>query len=108
MRSNQHILKSLAIVLLLTFSQKLGAGLYVHNWFHFNNAHHSAQSPKANVTNYSCNCVDDFSMPFAEPVSEIAAVASVPDECFISIYIESAPISFTGVTSLRGPPALIA
>jgi len=108
MKSNQHILKVFAVILLLTFSQKLGAGLYLHNWFHFKNCPQSAHSPAANVGSYSCNCVDDFSMPLAEPVSEGATVASIPEHRFISAYTESVPISFGGLNSLRGPPVFLA
>jgi hypothetical protein len=107
MKSNQHILKVFAVVLLLTFSQKLGAGLYLHNWFHFKNCQQSAHSPAANVGSYSCNCVDDFSMPFADPVCENGYVASIPEQCFVSILIQPVPIKVRVFRSLRGPPVFL-
>jgi hypothetical protein len=107
MKSNQNILKVFAIILLLTFSQKLGAGLYLHNWFHFKNTHQAAHSSASNVASYSCNCVDDFSMPFADPVCDIEAVTSLPEQCIVSIFIQPVPIRPGVFNSLRGPPMFL-
>ena len=105
MRSGQFILKCFAIILLLAFSQKLGAGLYLHNWFHFRNCKQPAHSPATNVASYSCNCVDDFSMPFADPVCGTAFTVCAPEQGFVSIFIQSFPITVTVFKALRGPPA---
>lgn len=107
MKSNQPILKCVAIVLLLTFSQKLGAGLYLHNWFHFKKCQQIAHSPAANVASYSCSCVDDFSMPFADPVCETRSVSFTPKQSFVSIFIQPIPIAEKVFKSLRGPPVFL-
>src|SRR5262245_34363599 len=106
MKLNQRILKCFAIILLLTFSQKLGAGLFIHNWFHFKNCHQPVEC-SANVTSYSCNCVDDFSMPLADPVCVTESSAGIPEQSFISIFIQPVPITVTVFESLRGPPVFV-
>jgi hypothetical protein len=103
MKSDQRILRSFAIILLLTFGQKLGAGLYIHNWFHFKNCHQPVPS-SANVTSYSCNCVDDFSMPFAEAPEKVSQVVCSVEVEFSPSHkslISLPPLRFY---SLRGPP----
>src|SRR5215470_6909163 len=107
MKSRQPILKCFAIILLLTFSQKLGAGLYLHNWFHFKNCKQPAHSPASNVTSYSCNCVDDFSMPFAETVCETESATCTPKQSFVSILIQPVPKTKAVFKSLRGPPTFL-
>src|SRR5262252_6094726 len=104
MKPNRPILKCFAIVLLLTFSQKLGAGLYLHNWFHYKNFQQLPHSAGGNVASYSCNCVDDFSMPFADPVCETGSIAPVPKQSFVSTFIQPVPIAVRVFKSLRGPP----
>jgi hypothetical protein len=107
MKSNRPILKCFAIVLLLTFSQKLGAGLYLHTWFHFRSCQQPVNSPAANVTSYSCNCVDDFSMPFADPVCETGLAAATPQQIFLSIFIQPVPTTVQAFKFLRGPPVFL-
>lgn len=57
MRNNPFIAKCIAILLLVLFSQKIGVGVYLHNWLHAN-----ANKEAAVKTNVSadCNCIDDF------------------------------------------------
>jgi hypothetical protein len=106
MKSNQLKLKGLAIILLLTFSQKMGAGLYLHNWLHLKNCKQSSQSGGTNVINYNCTCVDDFSMPFAESLEPVTQTISSAEIEFISFHKFLAPFSPTFFNSLRGPPVI--
>jgi len=101
--------KSFAIIFLLLFGQKIGIELYIHNWFHTN--YHKQSLPHKgdkNVVSYSCNCIDDFSTPFAEPVSEIVSSASIPHQIFFSSHIQSHSFSPLLFNSLRAPPAIVA
>jgi len=104
MKPNQRILKSFAIILLLVFSQKVGAGLYLHNWLHAINFEQSSPIG-SNVVKYSCNCVDDFSMPFAETLDCFDQPITSAEGEFIGFRKFLVPFSPTFFYSLRGPPA---
>jgi hypothetical protein len=104
MRSNRLTVKSLAIVLLLVFCQKVGGGLYLHNWLHSNTCKQSSHTTGDVISGYNCSCIDDFSMPFADD-------AEKPSQPGISIKTEfnpshnsSIPFSSTFFHSLRAPP----
>src|SRR5436190_6490193 len=107
MKSTRLIQTSFAIFFLLLFAQKIGVGLYLHNWFHTNKYEKSLpQTPAKNAASYSCNCIDDFSMPLAEPVFEIKSTIGVQDQVFLSLPISSFSFSFPSFNSLRAPPAM--
>jgi len=109
MKPNRHIQKSFAIILLLLFSQKAGVELYLHNWLHTNNSKQLPQhTPGKNVVSYSCNCLDDFSMPFAENVEPLAQTIFSTEVEFVAFQKFSAPSSSIFFYSLRGPPVSIA
>jgi len=103
MKPNRLILKSFAIILLLVFSQKIGAGLYLHNWLHTTNCKQSSPIG-SNVVGYACNCVDDFSMPFAESLEPATQTIPSTEVEFISFHKFLIPLSATFFYSLRGPP----
>jgi len=105
MRSNRPTVKSLAIILLLVFCQKVGGGLYLHNWLHANNCRET-QSTGANVSGYNCSCIDDFSMPFAGSLEPVTQRISSTEIEFISFYKFLVPFSSTYFSSLRGPPVI--
>src|SRR5580765_1874819 len=107
MRSNRFVIKSIAILLLLVFSQKIGLGIHLHNWLHVNNCKPSSSQPAANTISYSCNCIDDFSMPFAEPVTEIVTLIPIAHQSFISFYTQPLSIFFPVYNSLRAPPSIL-
>jgi hypothetical protein len=106
MKPNQHILKSFAIILLLVFSQKIGLGLYLHNWLHTNNCQQSLPIGN-NVSGYTCSCVDDFSMPFAGNLEPVTQTISTERVEFIACHKFLIPFSSTFFHSLRGPPVSI-
>ena len=107
MRSNRFIIKIFAVLLLVLFSQKVGAGIYLHNWLHAKSCKKASQN-NSNTVSYNCNCIDDFSMPFAEPVIETVSFVTVPHPDFVSSYIASMPDVFHVFHSLRAPPPYIA
>src|SRR4030095_14643678 len=104
MKPNQRILKSFAIVLLLVFSQKVGAGLYLHNWLHLKNCKRASHTTGTTVVGYTCTCVDDFSVPFAEVPDKVSQVISSIEIEFSSSHRFLIPLSSPRFFSLRGPP----
>jgi hypothetical protein len=107
MRANRHIVKVMALVILLVFTQKIGLGLYFHNLAHPTTAHASTTdgpiSEKA--SNINCSCIDDFLLPFTEPSAEITIPVNTPEVPFISFYQTYIPQDSHFFHSLRGPPA---
>ena len=107
MRTNAFIKRGIAFFLLLVFLQQTGAGLFIHNQLHGKAA--TGQSPinkneSTKEINFSCNCIDNFLMPFAEaeepPALQNLNTHSKPVDSF------SERIYFTSLifSSLRGPP----
>jgi|SRR5438552_18406380 len=104
MKPNRLIQKIFAIILLFVFSQKAVVGLYLHNWLHVTNCKQSSQSTGPRVVGTSCNCVDDFSIPFAENPEKVSEIISsleielsAPNKFFIPL---TSPLFYC----LRGPP----
>ena len=109
MKANRVIHRSSAIILLLIFGQKIGVELYLHNCLHTSNSKQFPQhTPVKNVVSYSCNCLDDFSMPFAENVEPLAQTIFSTEVEFIAFQKFSTPSSSIFFYSLRGPPVSIA
>jgi len=108
MKPNRFIQKSFAIILLLLLIQKTGVELYLHNWFHASNYKQSVpNAPGNNVVSYSCNCFDDFSMPFTESVEPLAQPIFSTEVEFVAAVKFSIPFSSIFYYSLRGPPVSI-
>jgi len=104
MKLNPGIAKFFAILLLLVFSQKIGAGIYLHNWLHPPECNQAERAYSDTTISKVCNCIDDFSLPFTEPVIESAPGIGFPQQTHVSFYIRSLPFSSTAFISLRGPP----
>jgi hypothetical protein len=107
MKVNRHIQKCIAIILLLVFSQKIGVGLYLHSWLHTNTCKQSTPAA-GSVIKLSCNCVDDFSTPFSDPVAATESFVEEHYQRFIAAYKPSASIASRFFYCLRGPPAIAA
>jgi hypothetical protein len=104
MRSNRATVKSFAIILLLLFCQKVGGGLYLHNWLHANACKQFNHAGVEVVTGYNCSCIDDFSMPFADnPETVYQPVPSIETE-FVPSGNYFVPFSSKFFHSLRAPP----
>ena len=105
MKPNRFIRKSVAIILLLLFAQKIGVELYLHDWLHTNKCHQSLpRTPVKNVVGYSCNCIDDFSMPLAAPVAEIIISVPIVYQDFVSLYVQPVHTFLHVFNPLRAPP----
>ena len=110
MRANAVIKRGIAFFLLLVFLQQTGAGLFIHNQLHGKVA--TGQSPinkneSTKEINFSCNCIDNFLMPFAE--AEEPAILHKPCTHFkpVDSYTEKSYFTSLIFSALRGPPVFI-
>jgi len=106
MVSNRPTLKFLALILLLVFCQKVGGGLYLHNWLHANACKQISHSPGQVVSGYNCGCIDDFSMPFADDAERTSQPATAIKTEFIASDNSLIHYSSTFFHSLRAPPSV--
>src|SRR5258706_9457382 len=108
MRSRPFILRCAAFLLILVFSQKAGAGLFLHNLFHSTTANNKIpgqENEKSKEFNYNCTCIDDFMMPFdgsEEPVYSPPVSTRIIPETFFEDRI---PFYNSILSTPRGPPA---
>ena len=110
MRARPFILKIAAFLLIIVFSQKAGAGLFIHELFHTDktSTEFPLQSDGKNQSGYACTCIDDFLMPFVEADEQVCIQPlSVPASPFTS-FSDDIPFVATIHSSLRGPPAVMA
>ena len=106
MRPDRKIQNILAIFFLLMLGQKTGAGLALHNIFHTKNYNQTPANSDGTTSNYSCNCIDDFTMPFAETEAVNIPLAPVSYFEFISFYNVTESYTSDLFNSLRAPPAV--
>lgn len=104
------IKKIISVLLLLILIQKMGGGLYLHNYFHVTGNIELSDKTELNAShvNYSCNCIDDFYLPFTGPSAELVLLVPVSHVSFASTYIQSHSVSALFFNSLRAPPACLA
>lgn len=109
---NKHpiILRSIAFFLLLVFSQKIGAGLLLHNLFHDNvvsNKTPDKQHEEGKGTNYTCTCVDDLLMPFTAAAERVYFMPFIVFAGKVEFIEENISFYKPVLSFLRGPPANI-
>jgi len=107
MRVRPFISRSIAFLMMLIFSQKVGVGMFLHELLHAPRIadHSSHHEERDKEIRFNCSCVDDLQMPFVgEEVPVIAQAASLyhPIEFY---YKEAVPFHSPIFSSLRGPPA---
>jgi hypothetical protein len=108
MKSRPFILRCAAFLLILVFSQKAGAGLLLHNLLHTtteNSKIPEQEDEKSKEFSYSCTCVDDFLMPFAEAEVPVYAQPVLAISVPFTFFENNIPFHTTIFSSLRGPPA---
>jgi hypothetical protein len=101
------ILRFIAILLILVFSQKSGTGLFLHNLLHTKNIiaeHPVKEDQKSKDLGYSCTCIDDFFMPFDEAAETVCPQPVLYPDTPLQFLEESVPFHTTIFSSLRGPP----
>lgn len=103
LRKNTFILRCAAILLILVFSQKSGAGLFVHNLFHSSN---EKKEEKGTDISYACFCIDDFLMPFAEADGFKDPGPAIYPIIHNSAFEYHIPFHKTIYTFFRGPPSI--
>jgi hypothetical protein len=107
MRGRPFILRCAAFLLILVFSQKAGAGLFLHNLFHSTAPNTKAteqENKKDRDFSYSCTCIDDFLMPFAEAEEAVYAQPVLIPATPITFFEENIPFHTPIFSCLRGPP----
>ena|SRR5258705_4095934 len=107
MRQNRLISNFVAIILLLALSQKIGFGIFYHNWQHTKNCSTGSPASSAHLNNTNCNCIDDFSMPFTETDEQVIFSAPIFLQEFSSLPAVSFFTAFRFYNSLRAPPAFL-
>lgn len=100
----RHYIKAVALVLLVTFCQRLGASLWVHHFYH--EARVRSATDRQGISHFEtrCDCLDDAFMPMD---GASVFVLPAPSSSFLSIgpavlpaFVERTPARF----GLRGPP----
>lgn len=107
MMGRSFLLRCAAFFLLLVFSQKAGAGLLLHNFFHSTTATEQEKG-KTNETGYSCTCIDDFLTPFDEAVAPVYDHPATDHPIPLTIFAANIPFITLVLSLLRGPPTVIA
>jgi hypothetical protein len=111
MMNRPFILRCAAFLLLLVFSQKAGAGLFLHNLLHSNTANSKIPLPEnenSKELNYNCACGDDFFMPFTEAEKPFFADPVFSPVTLFDSYHNAISFYSSTLSFLRGPPAVIA
>ena len=109
MAGNRTIQKIATLLLILVFTQKMGMGLYLHNWLHANKPHATATTPLSNdELKYACSCINDFTAPLTE--TTVQELPQPPAAIYVPVAVPAItlPVVYKYFHSLRGPPALIA
>ncbi len=109
MKCNSRTRRGITFLLLLIFFQQMGAGLFVHNLVHEEQAGQSPaeQKESSKEINFACRCVDDFLMPFVAP--DEPPVLQMPGIYAKAVDAYTDLTCFTSliILSLRGPPVFI-
>jgi len=108
MRKSRLVSKFAAVVLLVALSQKIGFGIFYHNWQHSKAASKTLPPSTASVDNANCNCIDDFSMPFTGSDIEIFTTTNIYPSLFLSPSIEFSSSFYQCFHALRAPPRVMA
>lgn len=96
--------KFIAVLLLLVFTQKMGASLYLHNWFH-GKAAAQPLSTTQDDKNIACSCIDDFAVPFTDTSSSIQ-IETVTTFVVLPVFYEPTIATVHKLyNSLRAPPS---
>src|SRR5688500_7598270 len=104
MAGNRVIQKIATLLLILVFSQKMGMGLYLHNWLHANKSH-TASTPLTNEElSYACSCINDFTAPLTETAIQELPQPVSTEFVPASITIVTLPVVYKYFHSLRAPP----
>lgn len=106
LKTRSFILRCAAFLLMLAFSQKTGAGLFLHNLLHTETTGKPAgQDENSREISIACSCIDDFLMPLDEPAQPVVCIPPVHHHNPVFYYRDTIPFYTCAHASLRGPPA---
>lgn len=110
MKGRSIIFRFATFLLLLIFSQKVGAGLFLHDLLHTANA--NSKNPLQEKENgkdiaYACNCIDDFLTPFIETDEPVVFADVLLHVTPVNFFKEDIFFTSRIFSSLRGPPSLM-
>ena len=109
MTGNRIITKLTTLLLILVFSQKMGVGLYLHNWLHTPQQHSTSSKPlSSQEIQFACGCINDFNLPFTETTVPSIEVPVTTVKRPYTVPVFSIPAVFKYFHSLRAPPAFTA
>jgi hypothetical protein len=106
MAGTSTIKKIAALLLILVFSQKMGMGLYLHNWLHASNTHETSAAPlTSEELKNACSCINDFTAPLTQ--TEVQEIPLPNLELFAPavVAVYTLPVVYKYYHSLRAPPA---
>lgn len=98
--------RTIALILLLVFSERGGMRLWIHHWLHEHKAA-SASAPASDKIQFACDCFSEAMMPLEEstfftisvPIQKGVALEDAPQP--------PAPETEELYCSLKGPPAAL-
>jgi len=100
--------KSFAVItLLLIFSQKIGVGLYLHEWLHVKEVPAEKSGDTKSSISKACHCVDDFQIPFTNATENFDFAQAVVFNSTYFFYLPEFLTRPVSTTSLRGPPTAV-
>jgi hypothetical protein len=111
MAGNRIIRNVWVVLLMLVFSQKMGMGLYLHNWFHASvQQHTSTGNPESGQeVKFACGCINDFTLPFTtSPELQIPVPPIVVVNTPVAAPAYKLPAVYKYYHSLRAPPVSVA
>ena len=96
--------KTIAVLLLLVFSQKAGLRLWMHHWLHESKSITATATPDSDKLHLACDCFNQLLVPLQEtsifiltiPVQKATELGSAPQS--------STPDTEEVYYSLKGPP----
>lgn len=105
MTGNRLITKLTALLLILVFSQKMGVGLYLHNWLHTPQQHTTSSKPvSSQEIQFACGCINDFTLPFTETTVPTLQVPVMTVSILHNAPAFTIPAVYKYFHSLRAPP----
>jgi hypothetical protein len=108
MRKKRLVSNLIAIVLLVALSQKIGFGIFYHNWQHSKTCSTTLPHSFPSVNGANCNCIDDFSMPFTGLSIDVIAAPKIYPALFLSHSIGFCSSFYQCFHALRAPPPFVA
>jgi hypothetical protein len=108
MKGRSFILRCTAFFLILVFSQKSGAGLFLHSLLHSPKTISEfpvKENEKGKGLEYACACMDDFLMPFDEATEPVCSLPVLTPAIPFTFFEGDIPFHTSIFSFLRGPPA---